>query len=85
MTSLSVTNRDIDKVIGARIRAERLRRGMSQETLGKAIGVTFQQIQKYEKGVNRIAVSTLFGISRAFALVPTAFFHEIAGEIEVPE
>jgi transcriptional regulator with XRE-family HTH domain len=55
----------VDRHIGARIRARRLDLGLSQERLGAEIGVTFQQIQKYEKGVNRVAASTLIDIAAA--------------------
>ena len=55
----------VDRHIGARIRARRLDIGLSQERLGDEIGVTFQQIQKYEKGVNRVAASTLIDIAAA--------------------
>jgi len=56
---------DIDREIGTRIRTRRLEIGMSQETLAGEIGVTFQQIQKYEKGVNRVSASTLVRIAHA--------------------
>lgn len=57
--------KDVDRQIGVRIRARRLELGVSQELLARAVGVTFQQIQKYEKGVNRVAASTLVEIARA--------------------
>jgi transcriptional regulator with XRE-family HTH domain len=68
---------DVDRLIGARIRARRLDINMSQEKLAGAIGVTFQQIQKYEIGVNRVAASTLLDIAAALevnagALLPDA-------------
>lgn len=53
------TTTDIDRLVGARLREFRLARGFSQEKLGELLGVTFQQVQKYEKGTNRIAVATL--------------------------
>ena len=55
----------IDKYVGARVRGRRIGLRMSQTTLGKAIGVTFQQIQKYENGTNRIGASNLYRICRA--------------------
>jgi len=66
----------VDRKIGALIRARRLELGMSQTTLADAVGVTFQQIQKYEKGVNRVAASTLIDIAmrldvRVPALLPS--------------
>ncbi|HVK80094.1 MAG TPA: helix-turn-helix transcriptional regulator [Verrucomicrobiae bacterium] len=55
----------VDVGIGELIRARRLEVGMSQMSLADAIGVTFQQIQKYEKGINRVAASTLLRVARA--------------------
>lgn len=56
---------EIDIEVGARVRARRLEISMSQERLAELLGVTFQQVQKYEKGVNRIATGRLVEISRA--------------------
>jgi transcriptional regulator with XRE-family HTH domain len=56
---------DIDRYIGARMRAKRLALKMSQEQLAKELGVSFQQIQKYEKGVNRVSAARLFEICKA--------------------
>lgn len=64
----------VDVHVGARLRAMRLGKGLSQTALANAVGVTFQQIQKYEKGVNRISASMLYGIARALAVSLTAFF-----------
>lgn len=58
----------VDQHIGQRVRARRLEIHMSQEGLAEAIGVTFQQIQKYEKGVNRISASTLIRIAKALGV-----------------
>ncbi|MEZ5996417.1 MAG: helix-turn-helix domain-containing protein [Hyphomonadaceae bacterium] len=63
---------DIDRHIGARIRARRLELRMSQEQLAEAIGVTFQQIQKYEKGVNRVSASMLYRITQTLDVQITA-------------
>lgn len=67
----------VDREIGSRVRARRLELGMSQEALADALGVTFQQVQKYEKGINRVAASTLISIARVLdvqvtALIPRA-------------
>lgn len=64
----------IDVSLGRRVRARRLEIGMSQERLADLLGVTFQQIQKYEKGVNRIAGSRLWGISKALDMPVAQFF-----------
>ena len=65
----------IDRHVGARVRLRRLLMNMSQGELGSAIGVTFQQVQKYEKGSNRIGASRLQQMSRILA-VPVGFFFE---------
>src|ERR1700729_1478607 len=59
------SNNPIDEAVGARIRLLRKRRKMSQEELGKAIGVTFQQVQKYENGKNRVGASRLHMVATA--------------------
>lgn len=64
------SGRTIDQLIGAAVRDMRKLRGMSQTELGNHIHVTFQQVQKYEKGTNRIAVSTLLDICRALDVAP---------------
>ncbi|HEY5964319.1 MAG TPA: helix-turn-helix transcriptional regulator [Xanthobacteraceae bacterium] len=64
-----------DRYVGARVRMRRLMLGMSQTTLGEALGLTFQQVQKYEKGTNRIGASRLQQISHALQ-VPISFFFE---------
>lgn len=65
----------VDVHVGRRIRLRRMLLGISQEKLGEALGLTFQQVQKYERGTNRVGASRLFDISRALA-VPVAFFFE---------
>jgi transcriptional regulator with XRE-family HTH domain len=65
----------IDVHVGSRVRLRRMLLGMSQEKLGEHLGLTFQQIQKYEKGINRIGASRLFDLSRVLA-VPVQFFYE---------
>ena len=67
----------VDIHVGNRVRLRRMLLGMSQERLGKSMGLTFQQVQKYEKGVNRIGASRLFHISRILD-VPVQFFFEEA-------
>ncbi len=64
----------IDRKIGQRVRSRRLEIGMSQERLAEILGVTFQQVQKYEKGVNRIAASRLHDIAAALDLPASRFF-----------
>ena len=70
----------VDKHVGSRVRMRRMMLGMSQEKLGDALGLTFQQVQKYEKGTNRIGASRLQHIS-IILQVPVAFFFEGAPTI----
>ncbi len=65
----------VDVHVGARVRLRRTLLGMSQEKLGQAIGLTFQQVQKYERGTNRIGASRLHELARVLD-VPIAFFFE---------
>ena len=65
----------VDVHVGSRVRLRRTLLGMSQEKLGTAIGLTFQQVQKYERGANRIGASRLFDLSRVLD-VPVSFFFE---------
>jgi len=65
----------IDVHVGSRVRLRRTLLGMSQEKLGEAIGLTFQQVQKYERGANRIGASRLFDLSRVLD-VPVSFFFD---------
>jgi transcriptional regulator with XRE-family HTH domain len=67
----------VDLHVGSRVRFRRMLIGMSQEKLGESLGLTFQQIQKYEKGVNRIGASRLFELGKALG-VSVAFFYEDA-------
>jgi transcriptional regulator with XRE-family HTH domain len=64
----------IDKHVGARVRMRRLMVGMSQGKLGEALDVTFQQVQKYEKGANRIGASRLQQLARVLEVPPAFFF-----------
>jgi transcriptional regulator with XRE-family HTH domain len=84
----------IDVHVGSRVRFRRMLLGMSQEKLGEKLGLTFQQIQKYEKGINRIGASRLFDLAHVLG-VPVQFFYEeapagsdqeaLAGYAEKPE
>ncbi len=65
----------VDKHVGARVRMRRVLLGMSQEKLGEALSLTFQQVQKYEKGTNRIGASRLSQIAKTLS-VQIAFFFE---------
>jgi transcriptional regulator with XRE-family HTH domain len=65
----------VDKHVGSRVRMRRLMLGMSQTKLGDALGLTFQQVQRYERGQNRIGASCLQNISRILQ-IPVPFFFE---------
>ena len=69
------TPRPVDIHVGSRVRQRRTLMGLSQEKLGEAVGLTFQQIQKYERGANRIGASRLYEFSRILD-VPVSFFFE---------
>jgi transcriptional regulator with XRE-family HTH domain len=69
----------VDVHVGSRVRLRRMLLGMSQEKLGEHLGLTFQQVQKYEKGINRIGASRLFDLAKVLG-VPVQFFYE-----ELPE
>jgi transcriptional regulator with XRE-family HTH domain len=74
----------VDIHVGLRIRAARLAAGLSQERLGTALGVTFQQIQKYEKGVNRVGAGRLSDIARVLSVPVSYFFQSGAADEPTP-
>ncbi len=67
----------IDEHVGSRIRARRIGLQMSQARLGQALGVTFQQVQKYENGSNRVGASTLFRVATALGMPLDYFFEDL--------
>lgn len=71
----------VDRYVGTRVRMRRMLIGMSQEKLGEALGITFQQIQKYEKGMNRISASRLQQTARVLG-VPIDYFYEGAPQFD---
>ncbi len=75
----------IDVHVGARLRLRRNLLGLSQEQLGKASGLTFQQIQKYEHGTNRMGASRLYQMAKLLDVSVAYFFEEIPKEITEPE
>jgi transcriptional regulator with XRE-family HTH domain len=79
------TLRPVDTHIGSRLRLRRTLLGMSQEALGDAVGLTFQQIQKYEKGTNRMGASRFFQISLALGVPISFFFEEMPGDVEATD
>jgi transcriptional regulator with XRE-family HTH domain len=69
----------VDVYVGARIKARRSSMGMSQSKLGAALGLTFQQVQKYEKGMNRVGASRLSQIAKALEVTESYFFEGSPG------
>ncbi len=82
------TPHPVDVHVGGRIRMLRILFGMNQDRLGEHLGLSFQQIQKYERGANRIAASRLYQFSRIFSVPVELFFGdmppEIVGSDEIP-
>lgn len=75
VTSANIsTPHPVDIYVGKRLRERRTMMGMSQDAIGKAIGVTFQQIQKYERGVNRMSSSRLYDFAKALRVTVSYFF-----------
>ncbi|WP_086463747.1 helix-turn-helix domain-containing protein [Oceanibaculum nanhaiense] len=70
----------VDVHVGGRVRLRRTLLGMSQEKLGEALGLTFQQVQKYERGANRIGASRLYDLSRVLDVPVSFFFDDMAPE-----
>ncbi|HVB15357.1 MAG TPA: helix-turn-helix transcriptional regulator [Stellaceae bacterium] len=79
----SETPNPIDVQVGSRVRLRRSMLGLSQERLGEAIGLTFQQVQKYERGANRIGASRLHELSRVLD-VPVSFFFDDVDPVRAP-
>ena len=77
------TPNPIDIRVGARLRLRRNMLGLSQEKLGEAIGLTFQQVQKYERGANRIGASRLHELSQVLN-VPVSFFFDDTDPVRAP-
>ncbi len=73
---------ELDRIIGARIRLRRIECGMTQAQLAESIGVTFQQVQKYESGMNRVGGSRLAGVAGALGVPVSYFFDHAAEETE---
>jgi transcriptional regulator with XRE-family HTH domain len=75
----------IDKHVGSRVRMRRMMLGMSQEKLGNNLGLTFQQVQKYEKGTNRIGASRLQQISHILQVSVSFFFEGAPANTNTPQ
>ncbi|MCP5366321.1 MAG: helix-turn-helix transcriptional regulator [Hyphomicrobiales bacterium] len=75
----------VDVHVGGRVRLRRTLLGMSQEKLGEAVGLTFQQIQKYERGANRIGASRLYELSSILDVPVSFFFDDLPDELKTHE
>jgi len=71
----------LDAHVGSRIRLRRQLLGLSQERLGNALGLTFQQVQKYERGANRVSASRLFDLSMVLGIPVSFFFDDISADL----
>ncbi len=72
----------IDRIVGQRLRWRRRELKLTQEQLGEKLGLTFQQVQKYEKGVNRISAGRLFEIAQALGITITYFYEGVDEMLE---
>lgn len=72
----------VDIHVGRRLRSQRMLKGLSQEKLADSLGITFQQVQKYENGTNRLSASRLFLVSQALDIGLGYFFEGITGQVE---
>lgn len=79
MTDAKKAPNEVDRHVGTRVRMRRTMLGMSQEKLGEAIGITFQQVQKYEKGTNRVSASRLQQISTTLGVTIDYFYAGVDG------
>jgi len=75
----------IDIHVGTRLRLRRTLMGLSQEKLGEAVGITFQQLQKYERGANRISASRLFNLAQVLDVPVGFFFDDLPAAAQAPE
>lgn len=72
----------VDIHVGRQLRVKRTLQGLTQEVVGKSLGITFQQLQKYEKGTNRISASKLYELSRILSCSPSYFYEGLGEETE---
>ena len=81
LRSLTKSAGMVDKEIGSRVRMRRMLIGMSQEKLGEMLGLTFQQVQKYEKGTNRVSVTRLAQIAQTLGVPLATFFADFPDDV----
>jgi transcriptional regulator with XRE-family HTH domain len=78
---MAIPTHSVDVFVGEQLRFSRITRGLSQTALGNAVGVTFQQVQKYERGTNRIGASRLFAIAQVLGVPISSFFAKVPANI----
>ena len=79
---LGFTASDVDKIVGERIRRRRILTGLTQDQLGEALGVSYQQIQKYEAGANRVSAGRLYLLASRLNVSPGWFFDGLMEELD---
>jgi len=77
--------KEADALVGSRIRERRLQLGLTQENVAAVLGVTFQQLQKYERGFNRVGASRLVDMARALGVQPSYFFDALPATHETKQ
>ncbi len=78
---MAANRNPVDAYVGSRLRLRRTLAGLSQEKLGEAVNLTFQQIQKYEKGANRVSASRMYQFARILGVPPAFFFEGIEEDL----
>jgi len=73
---------DVDRIVGMRMRLRRRDLKLTQEQLGEKLGLTFQQVQKYEKGVNRVSAGRLFNMAKVLGVPVTYFFEGVSDMLD---
>lgn len=77
---ISLTANDVDRLVGDRIRRRRILMGLTQDQLGEALGISYQQIQKYETGANRVSAGRLYLIAECLDVTPGWFFDPVKSD-----
>ena len=77
---ISITASEVDRLVGDRIRRRRILMGLTQDQLGESLGISYQQIQKYETGANRVSAGRLFLIAERLEVAPGWFFDPVKSD-----
>lgn len=78
--NISITASDVDRLVGDRIRRRRILMGLTQDQLGESLGISYQQIQKYETGANRVSAGRLYLIAERLEVAPGWFFDPVKSD-----